>query len=121
MAQTPQEFCKWINEGSNGSFYKSMLNWATIKFGDNISSKPHRYITKDGYANKLLSYFIGVSYVFKHNERLFLRTILARELSMYLLTGKKEEGLLEKIAKADKDYWAEGYGTSIWTKSLPSH
>lgn len=117
----------YINTGSGKGFHKDMTNFALIKFGpnpdksdkDTYSWKP----TADNYANELLDKFVGLipNYKGHNSSRIFLQALLAKELGLYLLTGNKNEGLLNKVKDSDTMYWGHGCKGSLRTLALPPH
>lgn len=115
-----------LNTGSGGKFYKQMLSFSLIKFGENPCKHPKFpeswKPTSDEYANNLLEFFIGITTERYGSKalRIFLRVILANELGQYLLTGNKTNNLYYKVKELDKMYHLSGIG-SLHTKALPEH
>ena len=111
-------YVQFINSGSGRGFHQSMLSACLIKFGENPTKNKSRgtlSLTADPYANELLNFFTGVttSNYGPLPIRIFLRTLLARELGNYLLTGEKDINLVESIKDADLYFYAKGYGRNL--------
>jgi hypothetical protein len=111
-------YIQFINSGSGRGFHQSMLNACLIKFGENpTKSKSYRRLspTADLYDNKLLHFFASsAKNCYGHlSIRIFLRTLIARELGNYLLTGEKDINLVESIKDADLYFYAKGYGRNL--------
>ncbi len=111
-------YIQFINSGSGRGFHQSMLAACLIKFGENPNKdklKRRASSTADPYANKLLGFFEGVtnSSSGHFSIRIFLRTLIARELGNYLLTGEKDENLVYLIKAADLYFHCKGYGRNL--------
>jgi hypothetical protein len=105
-------YIEFINSGLGRGFHQSMLNACLIKFGEYPGQL---YLTADPYANELLDFFTGIliSKFGPFPIRIFLRTLIARELGNYLLTGEKDINLVKSIKDADLYFYVEGYRRNL--------
>ena len=112
-------YIEFINSGSGRGFHQSMLAACLIKFGENPTRSKSRgtlSLTADPYANELLDFFTGVivsNLGGPLSVRIFLRTLIARELGNYLLTGVKDINLIKSIKDADLYFYAKGSGRNL--------